>query len=198
VLLAALAVGSLGVGPCHPTRIGDLTAPDAGPDGPPSGCPVPALCADLIDEYAQAVVRAQTCMAGDDQSCGLRAPRTLRCPGCELWVTDRRELDRLRATFDAAGCADCPVRGLTADGRCPTGPCAVTLTAPLCTVAPGPGSATGPPDGGQVAGQCNEAQPQRCPAAVTTGAPCAPYDFCFGSGQHACTCFPPDRTWTCR
>jgi hypothetical protein len=197
-LLVALASGSMGMGPCRATRIGALAEADAGPDGAAAvRCPVPALCSDLIDEYAQALVRAQGCTGGDDLACGLRAPRTLRCPGCELWVSDRQELDRLRATFDAAGCADCPLRGLTADGRCPTGPCAMTLTAPRCAASIAPGSAGGP-DGGSPTGQCQDAEPQPCPPAVITGAPCAPYDVCIGGGQIACTCFAPDRTWTCR
>jgi hypothetical protein len=154
---------------------------------------MPDLCASLITRYEQAVRAAQSCTIGQDGACRVKAPRTLRCPGCDTWVNDRTALDALRAQFRDAGCEGCPSRGLAADGSCPTGPCARTLTSPTC--APLAGIAAG--GTAAAAGSCDD-QSHACGPGVMEGAPCAPIDSCAGGGQVACVCFGATNRWQCR
>jgi hypothetical protein len=190
----------------------DVRPPDAAPNFPPipppispppplpplpppsAACPSPTECAALMTEYDRALIDAQRCTIGDNAACGMKAPRTLKCPSCEVWVSDRTPLDPLLLAFKNAGCEGCSFRGLAPDGTCPTGPCSGALTAPFCSGVPGlafPGVAPA------AAGQCGNAEATSCGVGVMTGAPCAANDACFGGGHRVCTCFRPNTTWQC-
>jgi len=144
-----------------------------------SGCP------QLRSRYADAVLKAQSCTVAGSP-CGFRAPGSLGCGGCDVWVDDVTELAPIYNMFNQMGCYGCYFGGPPGENRCHATGCN-TLDGPMCRV------------GASGAGTCvNQERDRTCAPGVMTGAPCPPpADYCTGGGHSVCSCRPSDRRWSC-
>ena len=142
-------------------------------------------CTEVRAQYADAVLRAQGCTAGAASPCGFKAPGSLGCGGCQVWVNDLTEVAPLANRFNQMGCYGCFFDGPGGENRCHATGCA-DLIGPLCTAGPsGQGSCT------------NESGSQPCAAGVMTGAPCTRRpDQCMRGGGY-CFCSSTSPSWTC-
>jgi hypothetical protein len=64
------------------------------------------VCASIEAEYDTAFKQAVMCVTMFGASCQHKAPNGLAC-GCEVWVSSKFELDRIRGRWEAAGCKSC-------------------------------------------------------------------------------------------
>jgi hypothetical protein len=65
-------------------------------------------CSDLANAYSQAMMNARMCKG--DPPCSHLVTASLQC-GCQAWVSDTTELDKIQAQWTAAGCTTlfCPI-----------------------------------------------------------------------------------------
>jgi hypothetical protein len=154
------------------------TIPPDGPrpvfDGP--GCGRGSFCGNLIEAYAEAVLRAKSCTVGAPDVCNASAPGSLSCHPCRVRVTNRAELDPLLRQFEQGGCSECLIPG----GLCHPTICP-TVFPGICVAGPG----------GR--GTCvTDEPPEECPPGTEAGPPC-PID-----GWICKTVTGPRRTCLCR
>jgi hypothetical protein len=96
-------------------------APDTAPDMPPNPCTAGGVCEMINREYTMALARARACQPTLPGQCAERAAEGLLCPGCQVWVNTRTELDPLVKRYADEGCLEkCRL-------PCPLPPCRVTL-----------------------------------------------------------------------
>jgi hypothetical protein len=142
-----------------------------------------AGCAELRAQYAEAVLQAQRCTVSAANPCGFKAPGSLGCGGCSVWVNDLTELVPLANRFNQMGCYGCYF-GPADMNRCHAISC-VDLIDPVCT-------ATGT---GQ--GSCTNDANRPCPAGVMSGTPCTRQSDQCMRGTGYCFCHFSSPNWTC-
>jgi hypothetical protein len=149
---------------------------------PPETARCASGCAGLAGAYAEAVLKAQGCNPRAPTACGLRAPGTLGCGACEVWVSDVHELLPLAEAFNDMGCYGCYFGGDVPANRCHAIACN-SLLRPMCTAtAGGRGSCT---------------NDQTCPPGLASGRPCTANDgLCSGGGHQYCYC-SSEGVWAC-
>jgi hypothetical protein len=186
--------GGSGPGGTGDARGPDVIAQDARTGDAPSNTIKPPMappigtrtcapgCQALRAEYAEAVLRAQRCSAGGQSPCALKAPGSLGCGGCQVWVSDLTEVAPIANRFNDLGCYGCWFDGAAGDNRCHTVGCA-DLEIPICAAQ----------------GTCiNMAKDRTCPPGLMTGTPCTRQpDYCLGGGHTSCYCSANTPNWTC-
>jgi hypothetical protein len=154
---------------------------------PPAGMPGTCApgCMQLRQQYAELVLKAQSCTPGAADACGRKAFGSLGCLGCEVWVNDLGDLAPVFQRFNQMGCFGCFFDGVGGENRCHPIACA-DLDSPLCRpMASGGGTCLNAP------------RDRTCGPTVMNGAPCMPPrdDYCMGGSQALCSCF--NSRWTC-
>ena len=81
-------------------------APDTAPDVPPNPCATGGVCDVINREYAMALARARACQPTLPGQCAEQAAQGLMCPGCQVWVNTRTELDPLVKRYADEGCTE--------------------------------------------------------------------------------------------
>jgi hypothetical protein len=112
--------------------------PDTAPDMPPNPCLAGGVCDTINREYVMAVARAQACAPTMPGQCAQRASQGLMCPGCQVWVNTRTELDPLVKRYTDEGCPQ------KCQPPCPLPPC--RLMVKRACVAANSSQATADPD----------------------------------------------------
>jgi hypothetical protein len=163
-------------------------------------CGAGSTCQMLRAQYADAVLRGQSCTVGTANVCAQAVPSNLGCIDCPVWVNDDGPLAPLRAQFAAAGCDNC-FYGNPAGERCHPLICPDLFNG-VCRAG----------DGGQATCVINS-PPAECPVGTAGGQACPiPAWYCTTQGQPRQTCgcgsgpIPPGQqpdarpapTWTCR
>lgn len=153
------------------------------PKYPPAGMRACAPgCSDLRARYADAVLRSQSC--GAASACAFKAPGSLGCGGCAVWVTDLAEIAPLANQFNQMGCYGCYFGGAGSDNRCHAIGCP-DLIEPLCTT-----SASG-------RGTCTNDMDRKCADGVMTGVPCTRMGEYCTRGNSVCLCHFTSPNWMC-
>jgi hypothetical protein len=119
--------------------------PDAQtPDSAPDPCAGGGTCDQIAKEYQAALERAKVCTLILTNQCEQKAPDTLTCQACTVWVNSTTELDQIRTKFNQQGCnkclRPCPAiirlcRTLT-QGTCTSSTAIVASTDPIIKPAP--------------------------------------------------------------
>ena len=110
------------------------------PKYPPTGTGSCAPgCANLRARYADALLRAQSCTGASP--CAFKAPGSLGCGGCQVWVSDLTEVAPLANRFNQMGCYGCYFDGPGGENRCHTIGCPDLFEA-IVPCPPGRGSCT--------------------------------------------------------
>jgi hypothetical protein len=143
-----------------------------------------AGCDDLRRQYAEASLRAQSCAVGAASACGFKAPGSLGCGGCSVWVSDLTELAPLANRFNDMGCYGCFFGGPGGENRCHAIGCA-DLIDPVCQAGAG----------GQ--GTCTNQTDRACPAGVVSGTPCTRRPDSCRRGAAYCFCGTTTPSWQC-
>jgi hypothetical protein len=152
------------------------------PQYPPVGIGTCAPgCADLRARYADALLRAQSCTGAS--ACAFKAPGSLGCGGCEVWVTDLGEVAPLANQFNQMGCYGCYF-GFADGKRCHAIGCPDLFEA-MCPV-----SASG-------RGSCTNNMNITCPDDAMNGAPCNRKGFYCTRGNSICLCHFSSPNWMC-
>ena len=155
----------------------------APPRYPPAGTGSCAPgCADLRARYADALLRAQSCTGAS--ACAFKAPGSLGCGGCEVWVTDLSEVAPLANQFNQMGCYGCYFDGPGGENRCHIIGCP-DLFESMCPV-----SASG-------RGSCTNSMNIPCPDDAMNGAPCSRKGFYCTRGNAICLCHFTSPNWMC-
>jgi hypothetical protein len=171
-------------------RPGTDAAADTRPaDAPPAGqvCARGGLCPTLAAQYADAVLRAQSCTAGAAGACEKKVRGGLGCDSCEVWVNDTAALGPIRAQWDQAGCDRCFLGSPTGD-RCHPIVCPDLFTG-ICKA-------------GVSGGTCTVNQPPKeCPQGTAPNVPCPLVGwFCATQTQPSRNCYclsGAEMRWTC-
>jgi hypothetical protein len=168
---------------------GDVTRTDAvamtiqPPKYPPTGTGSCAPgCANLRARYADALLRAQSCTGVS--ACAFKAPGSLGCGGCEVWVSDLSEVAPLANQFNQMGCYGCYFDGPGGENRCHIIGCPDLFEA-MCPV-----SASG-------RGSCTNNMNIACPDDAMNGAPCSRKGFYCTRGNSVCLCHFSSPNWMC-
>ena len=166
---------------------------DSGSDGAPMAIAPPNYpprgtggcapgCAELRRQYADAVLEAQGCSG--DGACAFKAPGSLGCGGCPVWVTDLGKVAPIANRFNQMGCYGCYFDGPGGENRCHTIGCPDLLEA-MCTM-----SASG-------RGTCTNNMNITCPDGAMNGAPCDQNGFYCTRGNTLCLCHFTSPNWMC-
>jgi hypothetical protein len=139
-------------------------------------------CADLRARYADALLRAQSCSGVS--ACAFKAPGSLGCGGCEVWVSDLSEVAPLANQFNQMGCYGCYFDGPGGENRCHIIGCPDLFEA-MCPV-----SASG-------RGSCTNNMNITCPDDAMNGAPCNRKGFYCTRGNSICLCHFSSPNWMC-
>lgn len=172
-------------GPADANRTDGSTPTIAPPRYPPSmtrTCAAP--CADLRRQYADVVLRAQSCRPGAANPCGFKAPGSLGCNACEVWVSDLAEVAPLANQFNDMGCYGCYFGGADGQNRCHAVGCQDLLDA-VCTM-----TASGQ-------GTCTNQTERPCPEGVMTGTRCTRQPDQCKKGNGYCFCHASNPNWIC-
>jgi hypothetical protein len=139
-------------------------------------------CAGLRARYADALLRAQSCSGVS--ACAFKAPGSLGCGGCEVWVSDLSEVAPLANQFNQMGCYGCYFDGPGGENRCHIIGCPDLFEA-MCPV-----SASG-------RGSCTNNMNITCPDDAMNGAPCNRKGFYCTRGNSICLCHFSSPNWMC-
>jgi hypothetical protein len=122
--------------------------PDATADMPANPCTTGGVCEQINREYSMALARARACTPNVTGQCAEPAAQGLLCPGCQVWVNTRKELDPLIKRYADERCPE------LCRPPCPLPPCRAMLkgacVAASSQAAAEPDRIIAPPQGGYV------------------------------------------------